>query len=125
SVECMVEPFVLSTHSVSNIFVAATTSSSDRDLTYRARYADARLRQPGRVRRVPRPAVVRQDAWTLLPKHCGTAPDGRPYVVEQPRGDIVGLPGSSALIACATQKPVVKARVELLGAATESAKGTS
>ena len=33
-------------------------------------------RSPGYVRLVPRPAVVEQHAWVLLPPHCGLRPDG-------------------------------------------------
>lgn len=85
---------------------------------------NGRLKPPGHVRRVPRPTVVRQDAWTLLPKHVGTSPNGRPYALPQTKGEIVGLPGSSGTIAFTTQKPVVKASLELLGTATaeEAAK---
>ncbi|MFO0809630.1 MAG: hypothetical protein U0746_13480 [Gemmataceae bacterium] len=98
--------------------VAVPVPSALGDFTFHAWYADARLKTPGRVRRVPRPSVVRQDAWTLLPKHVGTTPDGRQYALPQTKGEIVGLPGSSAMVAFITQKPIVKATLELLGTAT-------
>jgi hypothetical protein len=93
----------------------AEVSANAGDFTFEAWYGDGRLKKPGRVRRVPRPAAIKQDAWTILPAHCGTKPDGQRYHVEQPRGEIVGLPGSGSIVGCKTQKPIVKAWIELLG----------
>lgn len=93
------------------------------DVTFEAWYGDARLKTPGRVRRVSRPAIVKQDAWTILPSHCGTKPDGSRYRVEQPRGEIVGLPGSAAMVTCKAQKPIVKGRVEMLGVRARNEEG--
>jgi hypothetical protein len=80
-------------------------------------FRDGRLRKPGHVRRVPRPSVIKQDAAVILPAHCGMKPDGQRYLVAQPRGEIIGIPGSGALVSCKSQKPMTKARVELLSVA--------
>jgi hypothetical protein len=96
----------------------AQVPAGTQDFTFLAWLGDGRLRQPGRVRRVPRPAVVEQLAWVQLPPHCGTRPDGKPYEQPQPRGEVVGLPGSSARAAVRCNKPVAKAAVELLGTPT-------
>src|SRR4029077_3472869 len=85
------------------------------EFTFEAWFGDARLKTPGHVRCMPRPAVIKQDAAVILPAHCGTKPDGQRYLVAQPRGEIIGIPGSGALVSCKSQKPMVKARVELLG----------
>jgi hypothetical protein len=98
-------------------FIEAEAPSHVGDFSFNAWMGDGRLKTPGHVRRVPRPAVIKQDAWTILPAHCGTKRDGQRYHVEQARGEIVALPGSGAYVGCKTQKPIVKARVELLGVA--------
>jgi hypothetical protein len=85
------------------------------EFLFEAWAGDGRLKSPGRVRRVPRPAVIKQDAAVILPAHCGTKPDGRRYQAAQPRGEIIGIPGSGALVSCKSQKTITKARVELLG----------
>lgn len=97
--------------------------AGDTNFTFEAWFGDGRLKQPGQIQRVPRPAVIRQNAWTLLPPHCGLRPSGQPYAIEQPRGDVVGLPGSSARVTCATQKPIAHAVVELLGTQTSRESG--
>lgn len=94
------------------------------DFTFEAWFADSRLKPPGRVRRVPRPAIIKQDSWTILPAHCGTKPDGSRYRVEQPRAEVVGLPGSVAFVTCKAQKRVMNAKVELLGASAQNGNPT-
>jgi hypothetical protein len=101
----------------------AEISADCGELSFNAWLGDARLKVPGWIRRVPRPAVIKQDAWTILPAHCGTKPDGQRYHVEQPRGEIFGLPGSGALVRCKSQKPIVKGRVELLGTPARNEEG--
>jgi hypothetical protein len=93
--------------------------------TFQAWLGDGRLHEPGQVRRVPRPAVVEQKAWVQLPAHCGSRPDGKPYEMTQPRGEVIGLPGSSARVALRFNKPITQATVELLGPAkdVEATKG--
>lgn len=84
------------------------------NFTFWARLEDGRLRQPQHVRFVPRPIIVKQDAWLLLPTYCGTRSDGKPYEKAQPRGDIAGIPGSSARVEIETQRPIENAKIELL-----------
>lgn len=93
----------------------ATVPASTRDFSYRAWLGDGRMAQPGNVRFEPRPIVRAQEAWVQLPSYIGPRPDGSPYEEYQPRGEIVGLFGSSARIRFETQKPITEAAVELLG----------
>jgi hypothetical protein len=88
------------------------------DFEFRIWAADGRLKPPGHVRRVPRPSVINQDAAVVLPAHCGTKPDGGRYRVAQPRGEIIGIPGSDAIVSCKSQKPLRKAFIELLAVST-------
>lgn len=98
------------------IFESALAPSSV-SLSFIARLRDGRMRRPGRLTIVPRPIVIDQQAWVQLPAFCGTKPDGSRYEQPQGRGDIVGIPGSSARIAIQTQKPVRRAFLQLLGPA--------
>ncbi len=77
--------------------------------------ADGRTHQPSRAHFEARPAVVEQRAWVLLPDYVGHRPDGTPYEQEQPRGDIAGLLHSQARVVIHTQKPIVRATLELSG----------
>jgi hypothetical protein len=92
----------------------AEVAPSTLDLSYTARLEDGRLRSPARVKMVPRPIVSEQLAWLQLPAFCGTKPDGGRYEQPQGRGDVVGIPGSSARIAIRIHKPVRRAYLELL-----------
>lgn len=94
---------------------SAEVSASTIDFEYSARLGDGRLRHPGSVRLVPRPAVAEQTAWTVLPEFVGKRPGGGRYEVLQPRGDVVGIPGSGARVEVKTQRPIVKGHLELLG----------
>ncbi len=85
------------------------------DFTYGAELLDGRTPSSGRIHFEPRPAVVRQEAWVVLPAYCGSQADGSPYELPQPRGEIVGLSGLSARVTAGTQKPVKEAVLELLG----------
>ncbi len=85
------------------------------DFRYTATLADGRTRYPGRVHYEARPAVVRQEAWLILPDYCGHRPDKTPYELPQPRGEIVGLRGLPARVEVKFQKPVREAVLELLG----------
>jgi hypothetical protein len=72
---------------------------------------------------VPRPAVINQQAWGIVPPHCGLRPDGRRYEQFQPRGEVTGLPGSAVRVAIKTQKPITRARLALLGPVPASRSG--
>jgi len=93
----------------------AGVAPSTLDLRYTARLGDGRLRSPASVKMVPRPIVSEQLAWLQLPAFCGAKPDGGRYEQPQGRGDIVGIPGSSARIAVRIHKPVRRAHLQLLG----------
>jgi hypothetical protein len=83
------------------------------NFTYRAWLGDGRTREVSEVVYVARPAVVRQDAWLLLPEYCGLRPDGRRYEQPQPRAEIVGFEACQARVAVAFDKPVVKGSLQL------------
>jgi hypothetical protein len=85
------------------------------DFTYRAWLWDGRTRKPGRVRYVPRPVVTAQSAWVLLPDFCGKRPDGSPFEQAQAKGDLLALLGSAARVTLHTQKPILRAQVEVIG----------
>jgi hypothetical protein len=85
------------------------------DFTYRAWLWDGRIRAPGRIRYVPRPVVTAHSAWVLLPDYCGKRPDGSPFERFQPKGDLVALQGSAARVTLRTQKPILRAQVEVIG----------
>ena len=87
-----------------------------RDFTYRAWLKDGRTHEPAEVHFEPRPIVQRQQAWVQLPSYIGMKPTGKPYEEPQKGADIVyRLAGSTARIAIETQKPIVKATIEVLG----------
>jgi hypothetical protein len=94
----------------------ARVPPSSRDFTYRAWLKDGRTHEPADVHFEPRPLVRRQQAWVQLPSHIGLKANGQPYEEPQKGADILyRLPGSTARVAIETQKPIVKATVEVLG----------
>lgn len=95
------------------VFGVDLAPASD-DLAVAVRLGDGRLRKPLAIRVVPRPAVVDQSAWNVLPEYVGLRPSGRRYEQPQSRGDILGIPGSAGRIAFTTQKPIAQAVVETL-----------
>ncbi|MBV9125913.1 MAG: hypothetical protein JO112_21390, partial [Planctomycetes bacterium] len=104
-------------------FVAHVPPTDDADFTYQASVRDGRTRDSSRVHYEPRPAVVEQRAWVVLPRYVGLRPDGTPYEQEQPRGDILGLREASARVAVTIQKPVSRAVLEFLSP-SEAQPGT-
>jgi hypothetical protein len=105
-------------------FYEAEVPPSTLDFLYSARLGDGRTRQPGQVKFVPRPVVTEQRAWVLLPAFCGLRPDGSRYEQPQGRGDVVGIPGSTARLVIAVQKPVKSARLEILSTETAGSKAS-
>ncbi|MBX7103066.1 MAG: hypothetical protein K1X57_03245 [Gemmataceae bacterium] len=85
------------------------------DFDLEAWIGDARLREPGRVRLVPRPAVSDLSAVLMLPAWVGVRPDGSRYELPQARGEVAGIGGCAVRVTVKTQKPVVKASLDLLG----------
>ncbi|HEV3259717.1 MAG TPA: hypothetical protein VG013_22810 [Gemmataceae bacterium] len=96
------------------VFVARVPPSAV-DFAYHAWLEDGRTHRPSLVHFEPQPAVIEQKAWLQLPEYVGLRPGGQPYEQEQPRGDIIGLPHCKARVAVRTQKPVVRATLELIG----------
>jgi hypothetical protein len=95
---------------------AARVPPSSRDFVYRAWLKDGRTHQPAEVHFEPRPIVQRQQTWVQLPAYVGKKPSGQPYEEPQKGADIVyRLAGSAARVAIETQKPIVRATVEVLG----------
>lgn len=92
-----------------------TLSAPAGDFKFVARLSDGRMRKPGLARVVPRPAVIEQQASTMLPEYCGLNPKGKRYEVPQGRGDVIGIPGSSAKVIVKTQKPIESAQIEISG----------
>jgi hypothetical protein len=90
-------------------------AASTLDFDYTARLGDGRMKKSASVKIVARPAVVEQAAWTLLPAFCGVRPSGERYELPQARGDVIGIPGSTAKITATIQKPVAEAKIEVLG----------
>jgi hypothetical protein len=127
----------------------ARIPASSTDFTYVAWLNHSRTRRPARVRFEPRPAVTKQEAWVLLPSYCGLRSNWRlqaaldsvpvsmglahvpvallatgPFEEPQKGGDIVRrLPGSAARVAVDIQKPVVTAKLEILGAKGPAGEG--
>jgi hypothetical protein len=89
--------------------------SSSSDIVYSARLADGRARRPSAMKLAPRPVVIENQAWIVLPEFCGKRPDGGRYEQPQGRGDIVGIPGAGVRIVLKTQKPITKATLAILG----------
>jgi hypothetical protein len=100
----------------------ATVRPTTVSFNYRAGLRDGRTRQPSRAQMEPRPAIVKQDAWVQLPRYTGLRPDGLPYELGMPRGDIVGLEKALARVVVTAQKPVKRATLELLHVATPAAE---
>jgi hypothetical protein len=94
----------------------ARVPPSSRDFSYRAWLKDGRTLELADVHFEPRPIVQRQRAWVLLPLLIGLKASGQPFEEPQKGADILyRLPGSAARVAIETQKPIVKATVEVLG----------
>jgi hypothetical protein len=85
------------------------------NILYSARLADGRTRYPSEMQLVPRPVVAKNAAWVLLPEFCGTRPEGGRYEVPQPRGDVIGIPGSKVRIQFELAAPTHKGWLELRG----------
>jgi hypothetical protein len=98
---------------------AARIPPSATNFSYRAWLGDGRLPRPQEVRYVPRPIVTELEAKVLLPAFVGLRPGSHlPYEQSAPHGEIVAIAGSSAWLHIQIQKPVQKAVIETLGAAS-------
>ena len=92
------------------------------DFDYTARIGDGRLKSPGHVSLVPRPSIDELLAWTILPSYVG---NGERAEIDQPRGDIIGIPGSSARVKLTTPRPIAKGHLELLAPKPEKKEGAA
>ncbi len=97
------------------IFGADDVKPSSVNLLHSARLADGRTVQKSEMKLVPRPVVMRNEAWLLLPEFCGTRPDGGRYEIQQPRGDVIGIPGSKVRVQFEVADPKHEAWIELRG----------
>ncbi len=85
-------------------------------IRYSARLGDGRTKAPSEMTLVPRPVVVANRAWTILPEFCGKDSVGERY--QRPQGgdgDVVGIPGSGVRVQFEVQRPIKKAWLELRG----------
>jgi hypothetical protein len=99
------------------------------NVIYSARLLDGRTKLPSEMQLVPRPIVTENLAWVLLPAYCGLRPakpgmslDERRYEIQQGRGDVAGIPGSSVRVQVKVQKEIAEAWVELLEADKQDTK---
>ncbi len=111
----------LESRSADGAIFAAKIPGGAVDFSYGARLRDGRTRRSARIDYEPRPVVQRIEATLILPAYVGLRPDGQPYERPLARGEVSGPKGASAKVFLKTQKPIVKAEIELLGRA-ESAE---
>jgi hypothetical protein len=94
----------------------ARVPPASQDFSYVAWLGDGRTHQPAEVHFEPRPIVQKQEAWVQLPGYIGLKPSGQPFEELQKGADLVyRLKGSTARVAIETQKPIVRATVEVMG----------
>ena len=95
----------------SAIFTANLPPSSE-PFTFKARFGDGRLREPGKIRFEARPAVDELNAWVRLPKYVD--PDGA-RVFEQiaSQGEVVAHPDCTVRVAALATKPLKSATLVL------------
>ncbi len=95
----------------SAIFTAQLPPSSE-PFTFKARFGDGRLREPGKIRFEARPAVEELNAWVRLPKYVD--PDGtRVYEQIASQGEVVAHPDCTIRIAALATKPLKSATLVL------------
>jgi len=96
-------------------YFTAMVPASSTPFVYRSWLFDGRTYEVARVHFAPRPVLVAWEAWLKLPAYVGLRPDGQPYELAQPKGDLQPVPGTAARIQVVTQTPIVEATAELLG----------
>ena len=93
------------------VFTASLPPSSE-PFTFKARFGDGRLREPGEVRFEPRPAVEELNAWVRLPKYVD--PEGmRVYEQIASQGEVMARPDCTVRIAVEATKPLKSATLVL------------
>ena len=110
-------PLAHESRSADGAVFAAKIPGGAVDFSYRARLRDGRTRKIARIDYEPRPVAQKIEATLILPDYVGLRPDGQLYERPLARGEVSGPRGSSAKVFVRTQKPVVKAEIELLGRA--------
>jgi hypothetical protein len=101
-----------------NTFAVASLPVGYVNAHYRAWLRDGRLEEPGYLQYEPRPEIQEIHALVVLPRSCGLRPKSKlPYEIEQARGEVTAIDGSSARVWIKVQKPVRKATLQLLGPA--------
>lgn len=110
------ETYPLRFHTVTSEGALFTTSlpASSTSFTHDAWLHDGRTQESGEINFVPRPVLTSWEASLLLPRYVGLRPDGSPYELPQPKGDLKPVPGSIARIQVSTPTPIAEAYAELL-----------
>lgn len=108
-------PLTFEAYAGDTAYYTARLRPASVDFHYTARLGDGRMRQPSRVRYVPRPSVSAQEAYVQLPGYLGLQPDGTTYEERHPTGDVGGMPELSVRIVAKTQKPVLRAILQTYG----------
>lgn len=96
----------------------SSVPSSSRTVRYSAKLADGRTKYPSEIKLVPRPVVVKDKAWILLPAFCDSRPnvkEKKRYERPQERGDVIGIPGSAVRVQFEVDNDQHQAWIELLG----------
>jgi len=95
----------------SAIFTASLPPASE-PFTFKARFGDGRLREPGKVRFEPRPAVQELNAWVQMPKYVD--PDGtRVYEQIASQGEVIAHQDCAVRISVLATKPLKSATLVL------------
>jgi hypothetical protein len=84
------------------------------DFVYKAKLGDGRMHEAARIRYVPRPNVIQQDAYVILPEYVGLR-HGMRFEKAYPGGDVTCIPDTDVRVVVQTQKPVVRAVLETFG----------
>ena len=93
-------PLVYSHHDDKGAIFEADVQPATANITYLAWLYDGRTKTPSEMKVVPRPTVIENMAWILLPAYCGKRPDGGRY--EQPQGR--GVSSASPAPACVCRR---------------------
>jgi hypothetical protein len=101
------------------LFVAKVPPSTV-NFTFRGWVGDGRSKDYSEVVFEPRPVVTHIEGWVRMPDYLGRKPNGEPYEVRQPQGDLRGLQGSIARIRAYSQKELSNATLIPIAKTKES-----
>lgn len=99
---------------VDGVVYQATVKSPGRSFQAKAWIGDGRTKQPVGITLEPRPDLVANEAYLILPAFVGLRPDGKPYEELQDRGDITGFRDCRARIVVTASKPLARATLQLM-----------